>query len=628
MRDDATCNAVHGAVGRPAAGGARRPVRRLGLRRAGGRLLGGPLRRRRGGARPRLRRRAARAARATRPRLLGDRQPPCGSGGVRPDRRAPQERALAGDLGRRRPGGRPRPRRRGDDGHRARGGPAGRHRRHRIHGLADVAHALLVPAERLRRDRTRLPGVRRALGADHRRLRGRGRAVRARGASDRDRLRLRYHAQGARRDRRPSRVRHQLRPEPLRAPVPRLGGVHHGVRRQDLPRAHQGLRQAPGRPLVDPRRSPPVRRARARVGLRLAGSRRRRLRVDDPGAQPDRLLGTALDRVGGLGHGSGVGSARRARVRAAHGLRAVRGGVRRGLREGGLMSEVGFMTMGRGGGGEDVPAIGVGMLGYAFMGKAHTNAYKKLPYFTWPPPFVPNLVAIAGRNEEAVAEAARRYGYAGYVTDWHELLADDRIQLFDNAGPNDLHSEPTIAAAQAGKHVICEKPLGRDAGESYETWQRVAATGVKHLCAFNYRFVPAVRLARQMLEAGELGEIFHFRGRYLQEWIVDPDFPMVWRLSADVAGSGALGDLGAHVVDLARYLVGDIDSVSAVTKTFIEEREGQKVDVDDAFEAVVTFADGAVGTIEASRFCPGRRNGLSFEVNGSKGSIAFDLERL
>jgi predicted dehydrogenase len=131
-----------------------------------------------------------------------------------------------------------------------------------------------------------------------------------------------------------------------------------------------------------------------------------------------------------------------------------------------------------------------------------------------------------------------------------------------------------------------------------------------------------------MIDAGELGEIFHFRGRYLQEWVVDPDFPLVWKLSVDAAGSGAVGDLGAHVIDLARYLVGEVDSVSAVTKTFVEERDGQKVDVDDAFEAAVTFADGAVGTLEASRFCPGRKNALTFEINGSKGSMSFDLERL
>ena len=273
--------------------------------------------------------------------------------------------------------------------------------------------------------------------------------------------------------------------------------------------------------------------------------------------------------------------------------------------------------------------IGVGMLGYAFMGKAHSNAYKTLSYMTWPPPYLPRLVSIAGRNEEAVAEAARRYGFEGYVTDWRELVQDERIALFDNSGPNNLHTEPSIAAAEAGKHVICEKPLGRDANESHEAWQRVDAAGVKHLCGFNYRFVPAVRLARQMIEAGELGEIFHFRGRYLQEWAVDPDSPIVWRMSKEAAGSGALGDLGAHVIDLARYLLGqEVTTVSALTRTFIESREGTKVDVDDAIEAAVEFSGGALGTLEASRFCPGRRNGLAFEINGSKGSIAFNLERL
>ena len=291
--------------------------------------------------------------------------------------------------------------------------------------------------------------------------------------------------------------------------------------------------------------------------------------------------------------------------------------------------KVGFVTMGAAGGGEDVESIGVGMLGYAFMGKAHSNAYKTLPYMTWPPPYMPELVAIAGRNEEAVSEAARRFGFEGYVTDWRQLVSDDRIQVFDNAGPNNLHTEPSIAAAEAGKHVICEKPLGRNADESYDAWKKVDAAGVKHMCAFNYRFVPAVRLAREMIAAGELGDIFHFRGRYLQEWIVDADFPMVWRLTKEVAGSGALGDLGAHVIDLARYLLGqEVESVSGLTRTFIEEREGQKVDVDDAFEAAVRFSGGAVGTIEASRFCPGRKNSLCFEINGSKGSIVFDLERL
>jgi predicted dehydrogenase len=285
------------------------------------------------------------------------------------------------------------------------------------------------------------------------------------------------------------------------------------------------------------------------------------------------------------------------------------------------MSQVGFVTMGKARGGGDVKPIGIGMLGYAFMGKAHSNAYKTLAYMTWPPPLMPQLVAIAGRNEEAVAEAAGRYGFAEYVTDWRALVADDRIGLFDNSGPNNLHAEPTIAAAEAGKHVVCEKPLGRDAAESYETWQRVVATGVKHMCAFNYRFVPAVRLARQIIESGDLGDVQHFRGAYLQEWgTTEGD---IWRFQKDVAGSGALGDLGAHVIDLARYLVGEIAAVSALTATFQPGR-----DVDDAVEAAVAFQSGAVGTIEASRFCQGRKNHFTWEINGSKGSLAFDLERL
>jgi predicted dehydrogenase len=266
--------------------------------------------------------------------------------------------------------------------------------------------------------------------------------------------------------------------------------------------------------------------------------------------------------------------------------------------------------------------IGIGMLGYAFMGKAHSNAFRKLPYIAWPPPLVPKLVAIAGRNEEAVADAALRYGYERWTTDWHDIVVDPAIGLFDNGGPNSLHAEPTIAAAEAGKHVLCEKPLGRDADESYEIWQRVATTGVKHLCGFNYRFVPAVRLAREMIDAGELGEIRHFRGRYLQDWGDDPSLD-TWRFQADEAGSGALGDLGTHVVDLARFLVGEISTVSGLVRTFLPGRQ-----VDDALEAAVEFEQGAVGTIEATRLALGRRNALQWEINGSKASLAFDMERL
>ena len=170
--------------------------------------------------------------------------------------------------------------------------------------------------------------------------------------------------------------------------------------------------------------------------------------------------------------------------------------------------------------------------------------------------------------------------------------------------------------------MLCEKPLGRDADESYDIWQRVEATGVKHLCAFNYRFVPAVRLAREMIEAGELGEIRHFRGRYLQDWGDDPSLD-TWRFDAAAAGSGALGDLGAHVIDLARFLVGDISTVSALVHTFLPGRQ-----VDDAIEAAVEFEAGAIGTIEATRLALGRRNAFQWEINGSKGSLAFDMEKL
>ena len=274
-----------------------------------------------------------------------------------------------------------------------------------------------------------------------------------------------------------------------------------------------------------------------------------------------------------------------------------------------------------------IDSIGVGMLGYAFMGKAHANAYRTLSYMTWPPPLLPRLVAVAGRDPDAVEDARDRYGFDTAFTDWRDLVSDDRWTLFDNSGPNALHGEPTIAGAQAGKHVICEKPLGRDAYESYEIWQRVAATGVTHMCGFNYRFVPAIRLVREMIESGDLGEIRHFRARYLQSWATDAAL-MTWRFERGQAGSGALGDLGAHIIDLGRYLVGEVGNVTGLTRTFIDTRAGSAVDVDDAFQATVEFETGATGTLEASRLCPGRLNQLALEVNGSRGSISFDLERL
>ncbi|MBN1563736.1 MAG: Gfo/Idh/MocA family oxidoreductase [Anaerolineae bacterium] len=281
----------------------------------------------------------------------------------------------------------------------------------------------------------------------------------------------------------------------------------------------------------------------------------------------------------------------------------------------------------------DAPAIGIGMLGYAFMGKAHSNAFKKIPYMMYPPVAIPRLVAVCGRNEDAVAEAARRYGYEGYYTDWRKMLENDAIQVFDNGGPNDAHAAPSIAAAEAGKHVFCEKPMARTAEEAKPMLDAVEKAGVKHMVAFNYRFVPAIVQARRLIESGKLGKIYHWRAVYLQEWGMDPAMPTSWRFQKDVAGSGALGDLGAHIIDLARFLVGEPTKIMGLTQNWIPERpDGTgnmiKSDVDDGFVALMEFEGGALGTLESSRFCAGRKNHNRFEINGENGTIEFNLERL
>jgi predicted dehydrogenase len=281
-----------------------------------------------------------------------------------------------------------------------------------------------------------------------------------------------------------------------------------------------------------------------------------------------------------------------------------------------------------------IPEIGIGMLGYAFMGKAHTNAYKKIPYMMYPPPAIPKLTAICGRDIEAVTEAAKRYGYEKIYTDWQEMLQDDGVQVLDNGGPNNVHAAPSIAAAKAGKHVFCEKPLGLNPEESHTMWQAVETGGVKHMVAYNYRFVPAIRQAYELIQSGVLGKIYHFRAIYLQEWVMAHyNTPMIWRLQKKIAGSGAVGDLGAHIIDLSRFLVGEVDSVAAMTRTFIKERpwdDGSmgNVDVDDAIVNTVSFKNRALGTLEATRFAAGRKNYNVLEINGEKGSIRFNLERL
>lgn len=300
-----------------------------------------------------------------------------------------------------------------------------------------------------------------------------------------------------------------------------------------------------------------------------------------------------------------------------------------------MSEETGFAAMAGATAETEAPEIGVGMLGYAFMGKAHTNAYKKLPYLMYPPVAIPRLVAICGRSEDRVAEAARRYGYESYYTDWREMLADERVDIFDNGGPNYMHAEPCIAAAQAGKHVLCEKPLARDAEEAERMLAAVNRAGVKHMTAFNYRFVPAIRQSRELIASGAMGRVYHYRAAYLQEWIMPHyNVPRIWRVDKELAGSGALGDLGVHIIDLGRFLVGELESVSAMTRTFVDERpwpDGSgsgKVDVDDAFVATVQFENGAIGTLEATRFAAGRKNHQVLEINCEKGSMRFNLERM
>ena len=263
--------------------------------------------------------------------------------------------------------------------------------------------------------------------------------------------------------------------------------------------------------------------------------------------------------------------------------------------------------------------LGVAMLGYAFMGEAHSRALGATRQLD--PALDVELVSISGRDTDARERARVKLGWAEGVSDWREQVADPRVGLFVNGGPNAVHAEASIAAAQAGKHVICEKPLARTADEAWEMRQAAEAAGVVHATGFNYRFVPAVRAARAIVQSGELGEIVHFRARYLQSW--GWEAPYSWRFDRDASGTGAIGDLGAHSVDLARYLVGEVTAVGAVIRTFVPARE-----VDDAYVATIEFESGAIGTLEASRLATGRINHHAWEINGSHGSLAFDQERM
>ena len=278
----------------------------------------------------------------------------------------------------------------------------------------------------------------------------------------------------------------------------------------------------------------------------------------------------------------------------------------------------------------DTP-LDIGVLGYRFMGKAHANAFARLPMFFEDAPAV-NREVIVGRDEDALADAADRFGFARTATDWRDVV--DEVDVFYNLGPNHVHAEPSIAALEAGTPTFCEKPLAPTLSDAEAMADAAAAAGVPAGVAFNYRFVPAIQYAKELIEAGELGELHHFRGRYLQDWLVDPEAPWSWRNDKEMAGSGALGDLGAHTIDLARFLVGDIAEVSGHLRTFVDERpvdggsETRPVTVDDAYSAQVDFENGAMGTLEASRFANGRKNDHTIEIEGSKGSLRFSLERL
>ncbi|MGJ6970061.1 Gfo/Idh/MocA family protein, partial [Streptosporangium sp. G11] len=300
--------------------------------------------------------------------------------------------------------------------------------------------------------------------------------------------------------------------------------------------------------------------------------------------------------------------------------------------------------------GADKPPLGVGMVGYAFMGRVHSQAWRSVSAF-FDLPARPVMAAVCGRSAEGTAAAAEQMGWAAAETDWRKLIARDDVQLVDICTPGDSHAEIAIAALEAGKHVLCEKPLANTVAEAEAMAQAARAAarrGVYAMVAFNYRRVPAVAQAARWVAEGRLGQIRHVRAQYLQDWIVDPEFPLVWRLQKELAGSGALGDIGAHIIDTAQFITGQrLTQVSGLTETFITQRplaeasaglsaegggsEGARmgrVDVDDAALFIGRLSGGAVASFEATRFATGRKNALRIEVNGSAASLAFDFEAM
>ena len=294
----------------------------------------------------------------------------------------------------------------------------------------------------------------------------------------------------------------------------------------------------------------------------------------------------------------------------------------------------------------DVTVLGVGMVGYAFMGAAHSHAWRTVGR-VFDLPLDVRMAVLCGRNREAAAAAATKLGWDSVETDWKAMLARNDVHLVDICTPGSSHADIATAALEAGKHVLCEKPLANTVAEAramVDAARSAKSRGVRSMVGFNYRRVPAVTFARQLIAQGRIGTVRHVRAQYLQDWIVDPEFPLVWRLVADQAGSGALGDIGAHIVDLTQYVTGQrLTGVNAMLETFVRQRplpsassglsasggtEVGDVTVDDAAVFFGRLDGGALASYEATRFATGRKNAIRVEVNGSTGSLAFDLERL
>ncbi|MAD80141.1 MAG: dehydrogenase [Planctomycetaceae bacterium] len=275
--------------------------------------------------------------------------------------------------------------------------------------------------------------------------------------------------------------------------------------------------------------------------------------------------------------------------------------------------------------------IRIGMLGYGFMGKCHTNAFKKIPYIYPSASLQPRFLLICGRDETKVQHEAARFGYEEFCTDWQELVDDDRIDLIDNCGPDPMHVEPCIAALDAGKHVICEKPLAVSVGDARRMRDAATRSSGKAMCTFNYRFMPAVRFAKDLIAQGRIGTVYQVRVNYLQMAGHDPSLSADETWYAGWPHSGGIQGLGSHAIDQCRYLVGEIRSVSALVRTFNEDRavpsaSCESAVADEGTAAVLEFDNGAIGVMESSVVATGRKNFLSWEINGSKGSVKWDLE--